>query len=88
VPKWERPSSPPEKRHEFERPISRMASRQQKAAFEDVLKWQGVKFVGPAVAVDGATHWSFSFEERRETCFDFESVGDFHIEGWGLRFSS
>jgi hypothetical protein len=88
VPKCERPSLPPEERREFQRQFrTSMSSHQQQAAFKEVSAWQGADFVGPVFAVDGSTHWSFSFEDRPETCFDFEAVGDFHIERSGLRFS-
>jgi hypothetical protein len=88
VPKWERPSLPPEERRELQRQFrTPMSSRQQQAAFKEVTAWQGADFVGPVFNIDGSTHWSFSFDDRPETCFDFEAVGDFYIERSGLRFS-
>ena len=88
VPRRERPSLPPEERRELQRQFRwPMPSRQQKAAFKEVLAWQAAEFVGPVFNVDGSTRWSFSFEDRPETCFDFEAVGDFYIERSGLRFS-
>jgi hypothetical protein len=88
VPKWQRPSVPSEERRELERRFrTQMPSRQQEAAVKEVLALQGAEFVGPVFNVDGSTHWSFSFEDRPDTCFDFEAVGDFHIERSGLRFS-
>jgi hypothetical protein len=76
VPKWQRPSVRPEERRKLQRQFrTPMPSRQQEAAFKEVLAWQGADFVGPVFAGDGSTHWSFSFEDRPETCFDFEAGG-------------
>jgi hypothetical protein len=78
VPRWERPSLPPEERSELQRRFrTPTPSGHKPAAVIQLLAWQG--------GVGLIAHVPFVFEERPETCF--EAVGDFRMERSGLRFS-